>query len=206
MMTFDEEKHLYTWNGEPVASVSQIIESVCGSSYDGIAPDVLAKAGYRGQSLHSASELVDRGEDTIDYIEDVKKHSEQVFGEPIDITLPVEAYRRLDRPKWDLVEHRFYCAGEFPFCGCIDRVKSKIPNELKCTSSAKKDDWRLQLSFYAKALGSDTIGDVYHVTKEGKGNIISGLAPRFADVDALLRVFYMVHHKQWLKEAKEKMQ
>lgn len=205
MLTFDEVKHLYTWNGEPVASVSQIIKTVCGSSYANIDPQVLAKAAYRGQSLHSASELIDRDEDVSEYIYDVMCHSKDVFGEAIDITKPVEAYARLDRPKWDAVEHRFYFGGEFPFCGCIDRVKDGVPHEIKCTASAKKDDWRLQLSAYAVALEADTIGDVYHVNKDGEGKIITNLDPRFTDWHAVIRIFYMVHHKQWLKQAKEQL-
>lgn len=205
MLEFNEEKHLYTWDGEPVASVSQIIKAVCGTSYGNIDPQVLAKASYRGSSLHIASELVDRGEDVFDYIDQVQTHSAMVFDECIDITAPVEAYRRLNRPKWDAIEHRFYCAGEFPFAGTIDRVKDGIPYEIKCTASAKIDDYRLQLSFYAMALGSDTIGDVYHVTKDGKGQIISSLTPRFEDAKAILRVYYLVHHKNWLKQAKEQL-
>ena len=159
-MTFNEEKHLYTWNGEPIPSVSQVIKSVCGSSYDSIPADVLAKASYRGTAVHTASELVDGGVCATEYIQSVKSHSETVFGEQIDITLPVEAYARLDRPKWDAIEHRFYCAGEFPFAGTIDRVKDGVPYEIKCNATAKKDSYVLQLSFYAKALGSDKIGDV----------------------------------------------
>jgi hypothetical protein len=204
MMTFNEEKHLYTWNGEPIPSVSQVIKAVCGSSYDSIPADVLAKAAWRGQAVHLASELVDAEIDPWEYIDKVKTASCLQFDECIDITLPVEAYARLDRPKWDLVEHRFYCAGEFPFAGTIDRVKDGVPYEIKCTSSAKKEEWKMQLSAYAVALGSDTIGDVYHVNKNGEGKIITNLDPRFEDWFAVLRVFYMVHHKQWLKEAKEK--
>ena len=205
MLTFDEVKHLYTWNGEPVASVSQIIKTVCGSSYANIDPQVLAKAAWRGQALHSASELVDAGVDHWEYIDQVKTASCLQFNECIDITAPVEAYARLDRPKWDAVEHRFYCGGEFPFCGTIDRLKGIVPNEIKCTASEKKDDWRLQLSFYAIATKSDEIGNVYHVTKDGKGKVITDLEPRFEDAFSILRVFYLVHHKQWLKQAKEQL-
>ena len=205
MLTFDEEKHLYAWNGEPVASVSQIIKTVCGSSYANIDPQVLAKAAWRGQAVHSASELVDADIDTWEYIDQVKTASCLQFNECIDITAPVEAYARLDRPKWDAVEHRFYCGGEFPFAGTIDRVKDGVPHEIKCTASAKKDDWRLQLSAYSVALEADTIGDVYHVNKNGEGKIIKNLEPRFADWHAVLRIFYMVHHKQWLKQAKEQL-
>lgn len=206
MITFDEQKHIYCVANVITPSVSQIIKKVCGSSYEGIPEKILARASYVGTAVHTASELVDRDEDTFNYIDRVQTHSAMMLDECIDITAPVEAYRRLDRPKWDAIEHRFfYNKGDFHYAGTIDRVKDGVPYEIKCTSSAKKDDWRLQLSAYAVALGSDTIGDVYHVNKNGEGKIITNLEPRFEDWFAVLRIFYMVHHKQWMKETMEKM-
>lgn len=203
MIYFDEANHLYFVDGVLTPSVSQIIKAVCGSSYDKIDPLVLAKAAFRGSALHAATELIDRGECTEKYVQDVREASKVAFGDEIDITIPLDVYKGLNRPKWSHIEKVGAYSGEFPFCYTIDRIDEiGQPWELKFTSEPKPTDWSRQLSLYALAIGSDTIGGVIHITKDGKmPKSKKQVETCFADVQAILRVFYLVHHKKWLEEA-----
>lgn len=57
MLTFDAAIHTYTWDGEPVPLVTQILRPISG--YDGVPEDVLAFAAERGTAIHEATELDD---------------------------------------------------------------------------------------------------------------------------------------------------
>ena len=205
MIQFVESCHIYHDNGRPIPSVTQVIKAVCGSSYADIPAQVLAKAAYRGTAYHAVTEAYDKTrENQGDYIQQVREHSQSVFGDGIDLSAPFSAYVKVtDGLKWSAIEKRFHFVdGALEFAGTIDRVELNEPWELKCTSSVKLEDWRRQLSFYAIAMGSDSIGGVIHVTKDGKAKI-HHLEPCFEDCRALLRVFYLVHYKTWLEEAKK---
>ena len=211
MLKFYEEPHLYTWNGELVPSVTQVMKYVLGDSYSNIDKLTLDIARDRGTCVHSATELFDsykEGAVLSDYIEDTKKFFLEKYGKSIDITEIIDSYRGLALPSWSDVEKEFYFGGEFPYCGKIDRVADNQPWEIKCTSAAKMSAWNIQLSAYAQAIGSDSVGQVIHLTKDDSGAWVGKLRKaeaRFADWSSILRVFYLVHHKQWLKQAKEQL-
>ena len=205
MIQFVESCHIYHDNGRPVPSVTQIIKAVCGSSYDNISPRTLEIAAFRGTCLHRATELVDRGECTETYVQDVRNASKEAFGDEIDITVPIDVYKGLNRPKWAHIEKVGICNGEFPFCYTIDRIdENGNPWELKFTAESKMSEWLRQLSFYAIAENTDTIGGVIHITKDGKmPKSKTKIGTCFEDAKAILRVFYLVHYKTWLEEAKK---
>ena len=55
MLQFEEEGHVYQWDGKVVPSVTQIIEPL--SLYAGIPQDILDNAARRGQYVHKLCEL-----------------------------------------------------------------------------------------------------------------------------------------------------
>jgi len=59
MLSFDESLHKYTWHGNTVPSVTQIL-NVLGC-YEGVPVDALAIASARGTAVHKATELYDMG-------------------------------------------------------------------------------------------------------------------------------------------------
>jgi hypothetical protein len=203
MIYFDEVNHLYYVDGKPVPSVTTIISSVCGSGYDTIPVDVLAKASYRGSCVHSATEIVDEGEDPSEYIQSVKTHSESVFGSIVDIEPFVSAYQKAKLPKWSVVEHRFYCGGELPYAGTIDRATASEVWDIKTQSLKDEKKWQLQLSAYAEAVNMDSISVIW-LKKDWTSKIVP-LKTKFEDWNAVLRVFYLVHYENWLKSTKEKL-
>lgn len=60
MLSFDRETHQYYWNGEPVVNVTRITNSL--NDYAGIPEEVMRAAADRGDAVHYATELYDRGE------------------------------------------------------------------------------------------------------------------------------------------------
>lgn len=75
MLNFDSEKHLYTWNGSPVPSVTQVIGTwtkiVVGgikyyyNSYTGdvVKPHIIEQAGDWGDAVHKVAEIILSGGD-----------------------------------------------------------------------------------------------------------------------------------------------
>jgi len=59
MLEFDEAKHLYTWSGKPVPSVTQVLAVLGG--YEGIPAEILRRAAERGTAVHRATEDYDKG-------------------------------------------------------------------------------------------------------------------------------------------------
>lgn len=66
MLQFDEEEHVYTWNGKVVPSVTQVLKTVgLSQSYEGVNPERLRIAGERGTKVHKTIELWNAG--TLDW-------------------------------------------------------------------------------------------------------------------------------------------
>lgn len=55
MLTFDEERHEYRWDGKPVPNVTRIIAPL--TDYSRIPPEALEHARQQGQAVHKMVEL-----------------------------------------------------------------------------------------------------------------------------------------------------
>lgn len=58
-LQFDPKTHTYTWAGQMVPSVTQILRPL--SDYSSVPADVLAAAASRGTRVHEACEYIDEG-------------------------------------------------------------------------------------------------------------------------------------------------
>jgi hypothetical protein len=129
MLHFDEASHTYTWAGQKVPSVTQILEPI--KDYDGIPAAILNKARERGQKVHLATELDDKGSLDPDSVSD-------------EIRPYLEAWRAFKRDRGVVVleiEARVYNAAH-GYAGTLDRVIG-IPEQgdylidVKATASIK---------------------------------------------------------------------
>lgn len=59
-LEFDEASHQYYCNGEPCISITQLIKFKFPDKYDGIDPEILARAAAKGTELHKAIELYEQ--------------------------------------------------------------------------------------------------------------------------------------------------
>lgn len=59
MLTFDEAKHEYRWNGEKVPSVTKITGLL--DDFSAIPPDILARKAMIGKATHAGVEIINKG-------------------------------------------------------------------------------------------------------------------------------------------------
>ena len=60
---FDEEKHEYSYKGEKIPSVSEILSPLSADRYEGMNPWMLQAAAVKGRLVHEYCELIDYGLD-----------------------------------------------------------------------------------------------------------------------------------------------
>jgi hypothetical protein len=109
MLTFDEARHEYRFNGELIPSVTGVLKPLV--DYSGIHPDVLKRASELGTLVHKTTELYDEGvldEDDLDpilrpYLDGWKLFRHEVGFVP------------------DTIEKRMYHP-TFRYCGTSDRT------------------------------------------------------------------------------------
>lgn len=66
MLTFDHDSHRYWWNGDPVPSVTQVLSILTDfEMVEKFNPGAVAYASVRGDAVHYACELYDKG--TLDW-------------------------------------------------------------------------------------------------------------------------------------------
>lgn len=68
MLTFNEEKHEYRWNGNVVPSVTQILSPMMDFSM--VNPEILRRAQLLGTYVHRTTELYDKDDLDIDALPD----------------------------------------------------------------------------------------------------------------------------------------
>ena len=68
MLTFEEITHTYRWNGSVIPSVTQVLAPL--TSYQHIAPDVLARAQEKGKAVHKLVELHANGDLDVETLPD----------------------------------------------------------------------------------------------------------------------------------------
>jgi hypothetical protein len=141
MLTFDEARHEYRWNGVVVPSVTQCLDRL--HSFAGVPFEVLEAAKERGTYVHAMCELFDMGD----------------LDEPL---VPKEYLGYLDawkrfiddyEPNWSGIEVRGY-SQRFAFAGTEDRhgtLAKKLPGrwgiDIK-TSKQPHRVWGLQTAAY----------------------------------------------------------
>lgn len=108
-LTFDPERHEYRWDGEPVPSVTQILQPLV--DFSRVPPDVLRAASEFGTAVHKSCELDDLGdldETSLDpalacYLEGWRK------------------FRREHACTWELIEQPVYHPA-LRYAGTPDRI------------------------------------------------------------------------------------
>lgn len=110
---FDAEKHEYTWEGQKIPSVSDILAPLSAERYAEINPAVLQQAAARGTAVHEICEAMDYGLDP--EIEPGLEGYAQAYSD----------FLRDYSPKWELIEQIVSyetILGEAPaYCGTVDR-------------------------------------------------------------------------------------
>lgn len=113
---FDAEKHEYTWEGQKIPSVSDILAPLSAERYAEINPAVLQQAAARGTAVHEICEAMDYGLDP--EIEPGLEGYAQAYSD----------FLRDYFPKWELIEQIVYYRvnGDVYtapplFCGTVDR-------------------------------------------------------------------------------------
>lgn len=61
-ISYNDEDHSYTLDGEPALSVTQIMQIAKLTDYSGVPEDILARAQAFGNAVHKATEYYDKGE------------------------------------------------------------------------------------------------------------------------------------------------
>lgn len=143
-LTFDAEKHLYRLNGFPVPSVTQVIEPLL--PYHGLPPEVREKALLRGTIVHQLTEVIDRGDWSLDWEDDAMKAG--LYGY-------VEAWFKFLQDTDVFIEEmecRVYSVGR-RFAGTLDRVirldgPEGVPGILDIKTGDLSPEYALQTAAY----------------------------------------------------------
>ena len=113
---FDAEKHEYTWEGQKIPSVSDILSPLSAERYGEINPAVLQQAAARGTAVHEICEAMDYGLEP--EIEPGLEGYAQAYSD----------FLRDYFPKWELIEQIVYYRVDGDvytapplFCGTVDR-------------------------------------------------------------------------------------
>lgn len=111
MLSFNEERHEYRWNGVVVPSVTQLLNAL--HSFAGVPWDVLEAARLRGTRVHKACELFDL--DDLD---------EEALAADLPQVVPyLEAWKKFVRdcePNWEGIEEQVYHPSH-RYAGTLDR-------------------------------------------------------------------------------------
>ena len=149
---FNEESHVYTVDGNPVPSVTEIVGMIDFGNLAKINPAVLEHAALRGTIVHEYCEAIDNGYDPEDL---------DIEPELVPYVQAYLAFLRDYRPVWELVEQPLYCptfAGTLDRFGTIDRNKAIV--DIKTAASADRHSklkWQMQLSGYEELLWRNEI-------------------------------------------------
>jgi hypothetical protein len=146
---FDEVNHVYTEDGVPVISCTQILDEVGLIDYDGINKDVLERKSVIGSYAHAATQYIDEGDinwDSIDpqiagYVRGYEKFKQETGFIPI--LTEHRGIANLNGSKYGWTIDRY---------GLLNGKPAVI--ELKCTSAEEKS-WKVQLAGYTLALDQE---------------------------------------------------
>ena len=110
-LTFDPVEHRYALNGKPVPNVTSILDSLGFGDFGRVSPGVMEAARARGEDVHSACELLDKG------ILDWTTVSEEISG----YVIAYQKFKHEFNPELLAIEERVYHP-TYRFAGTLDRV------------------------------------------------------------------------------------
>lgn len=154
---FDEEKHIYSFDGKVIPGVTEILSPITAGGYSKINPAVLEHAAAKGTLVHDWCEMYDYG-------------SADEFM-PTEVALYCEAYMEFIRdyvPIWEMIEEivgwynpkgvEYNYAGRLDRCGLIDGQRSILDIKTIASPSTKNHiSACCQTAAYAYAV--DNLGD-----------------------------------------------
>jgi len=149
-LVFDEEKHLYLYDGHIYPSVTEICAPL--QSFADVSPAVLQQAQRRGTQVHEYAQLIDYG---------VEPDALEVEPELAGYVLAYMRFLRDYKPQWDMIEQPLVSTSSH-YAGTLDRF-GKIDGrpwlvDIKTTSQPKRPtliSWACQLEGYARMLECD---------------------------------------------------
>jgi hypothetical protein len=152
-MNFDEQKHEYTHNNIKYTSVTELIRKYgLSANYDGVPPDVLAKAAARGKATHKSLEEYVKG-----------SHAELNITSEVDLLHNYVQTRGIDmttaKAEEIVYDDTYHIAGtvDFQYVDGPDRIIA----DFKTTSQLHIDAVAWQLSIYNFILAKGDIMTYY---------------------------------------------
>ena len=148
-LVFDEDRHIYTYDGHIFPSVTEICAPL--QSFD-VSPAVLQQAQRRGTQVHEYTQLIDYG---------IEPDELEVEPELSGYVLAYMHFLRDYKPEWDMIEQPLvstssHYAGTLDRFGTIDGKPWLV--DIKTTSQPKRPtliSWACQLEGYARMLECD---------------------------------------------------
>jgi len=140
-LTFEEEGHVYRWDGNVVPSVTQILDGITEFR---CSPEVLAAAAERGTDVHTACELEALGK--LDYAtvtEEVWPYLNAWLRFREEMKPAIEATE-------DLLYHELFCYAGQRDLRIAYRAKESWTVDIK-TSATESIAWPIQTAAYALA-------------------------------------------------------
>lgn len=145
-LIFDEEKHLYFYDGHIFPSVTEICAPL--QSFD-VSPAVLQQAQRRGTQVHEYTQLIDYG---------VEPDELEVEPELAGYVIAYMRFLRDYKPQWEMIEQPLVSTAE-RYAGTLDRfgVIDGKPwlVDIKTTAQPKRPtliSWACQLVGYSQML------------------------------------------------------
>lgn len=115
-LNFNAEKHEYTWLGEKIPSVTEIISPITQDGYAKINPAVLEHAALKGTLVHEWCEMYDYG-----------CAEESVPAEIEGYCKAYIAFCETYNPSWEMIEEEVCMPSEY--AGTVDRYGTLNGNE-----------------------------------------------------------------------------
>lgn len=143
---FDPAAHVYRVNGQPVPSVTQILEAAGITDYSAVPPDRLAYARELGTAVHTATEAYDQ--DDLDF--------ESIQGTVVEqYLIQWRDFCRAAKFEPALIEHRGIgnlSGARYGFT--VDRagLMGGLPVVLDIKTGTRSRSWGIQLAAYEYAL------------------------------------------------------
>lgn len=164
-LEFDEERHIYSYNGIKVPSVTQIMKPLSSDAYGSIPKATLDKAAERGTRVHNAIEIFtnygfeDASDDAIPFFE--------AFKDWYNLRKPEVLATELK-----LFHSSYIYAGACDLLCEIDGVPTLV--DYKTTSTVQDKLCGVQLEAYSRALADMGFKVqnkmILHLSKDGKWN------------------------------------
>lgn len=138
-LEFIEEGHIYTFDGQEVPSVSEIIRFISKEVYGDIDEETLQYAAERGTAIHKACEVLDEY-GIVECTNDI-----------LPYLMAYKAFLEEHTVEWELIEQSLY-SPDYGYAGTIDRYGmldgNKVVLDIKSCSKIQKVLVKAQLNGY----------------------------------------------------------